>query len=453
MEEFYEKLNQEIISKKSIIGVIGLGYVGLPIVESFVKSGFQTIGFDIDDEKIKKLIQNESYITDFTDKDIEKINEFNRFYPTNKFDKISQCDVLIICVPTPLKEDKLTPDLTFLNNSLKSIGENIRRGTLVVLESTTYPFTTSEVVVPYLEKLGLKVGDDVFVAFSPERINPGVEKFKFSSTPKIVGGKTERCKQIATALYGCVIDKVVPVSKPEVAEMAKLLENTYRYINIALVNEIETFCSEMDIDIYEVIEAASTKPFGFEKFYPGPGVGGHCIPIDPFYYKWYANEKNFETLLIDAAFEINANRPKNVFNKAMMRMKGVKNSIITVLGVAYKKNINDLRESSAIELIEMLINNGYEVRFSDAFCNKILIKADGKSCEMLSVDFNEELLEKSGLIIIHTDHDYFNYELLNKYKEKIIDTRYALSKFENEDRLVYKDIVCKDKDVYFERQI
>ena len=418
-------LIDRIRSKNAVIGIVGLGYVGLPLIFRFNETGFRTIGFDIDQNKINLLRNGESYIKHIGVNRVTNALKTDKFEVTSDFSIVSKVDALIICVPTPLGEHK-EPDISFVLNTLKSLLPHIKRGQIISLESTTYPGTTDEELRPRIEKKGFKIGDDFFLIFSPEREDPGNPNFTTATIPKIVGGVTSSCLDIGLALYGSIVNKVVPVSSTKTAEMTKLLENIYRSVNIGLVNELKIVADGMGIDIWEVIEAASTKPFGFTPFYPGPGLGGHCIPIDPFYLTWKAHEFGIHTRFIELAGEINSSMPEWVIKKVVDALnelgKSVKNAKILVLGITYKKNIDDMRESPAVELIELLASKGAIVSYSDPHVPRIP-KMRKYNFDLTSVVITTSTLSEMDCILIATDHDAFDYDFIQKNSRLIIDTR------------------------------
>jgi UDP-N-acetyl-D-glucosamine dehydrogenase len=415
-------LFEKIKNKKIVIGVIGLGYVGLPLVIEFSKKGFKVIGFDTDREKIKKLLRNESYITHIPSLEIKSISL--QFTPTFDFSKLKDVDVIIICVPTPLNKN-YEPDMTYIINTAKTIKKYIRKEHLIVLESTTYPGTTEEVLKPILEESGLKAGKDFYLAFSPERVDPGSKEFTISNTPKVVGGYSKKCLEMAKLVYDN-ITLTVPVSSCKVAEMSKMLENTYRAVNIALVNELKMLCDRMGIDIWEVIEASKTKPFGFHPFYPGPGLGGHCIPIDPFYLSWKAREFDFRTHFIELAGEINSYMPYYVVDKtieALNRMgRALLNSKILILGLSYKKDIGDPRESPSFKLIELFENYGAKVDYNDPYI-PVTPKMRRWSINKKSIELTPKNISKYDCIVVSTDHSIYDPLFIEKYAKLIVDTR------------------------------
>ena len=421
--EFYLILRQKIISKESKVGIIGMGYVGLPLAIRFCEVGFQVYGFDIDKEKIIKLKERKSYIKHIKDSEIQKVS--NNFHPTSDFSKISDIDCIIICVPTPLNKYR-EPDMSFVFSTAQTIAKYLKKGQIVILESTTYPGTTEEDIRRILETSGLKAGKDFYLAYSPEREDPGNNEFTISKIPKIVGGYTEKCLDIAVTLYNNITIKTFPVSSTKVAEAAKILENTYRAVNIALVNELKVLFDKMGIDIWEVIEAAKTKPFGFQAFYPGPGLGGHCIPVDPFYLTWKAKEYDFHTHFIELAGEINTSMPYYVVNKTIEALnsngKSIKGAKILVLGVAYKKDVDDMRESPALKIITLLQEKGANVDYNDPYI-PVIPPLRKYQLKMKSVDLTRENLFSYDAVIITTDHSVYEPDFILENAKLIIDTR------------------------------
>lgn len=430
-----ESFIKKIKTKEAKVGIIGLGYVGLPLALEFAEAGFNVIGFDIDSKKIPILESGRTYIKHIPSERIDKAVKSQRFSATDKFDKIKEVDAIIICVPTPLNKYR-EPDISYIESTAEVISKNFQVGQLVVLESSTYPGTTEEIILPLLEKPlnpelngeKLVAGVDFFLAFSPEREDPNNPNFTTKTIPKVVGGVTESCLEIAKELYDQVIVKTVPVSSPRAAEATKLLENIYRSVNIALVNELKIVFEKMDIDIWEVIEAAKTKPFGFQAFYPGPGLGGHCIPIDPFYLTWKAREFDISTKFIELAGEINTFQPYHVVNRTIEALnnygKTINGSKILILGAAYKKNIDDMRESPSLKLIEIFIQRGAEVSYNDPFVPK-LPPTRHYRFDMESVDLTAENLGKFDVVVLSTDHDIYDYDFIYKHSNLIIDTRNA----------------------------
>ena len=417
-------LTSQIINRKSTIGIIGLGYVGLPLAIRFSEEGFRVMGFDVDGKKVQMLNSGESYIKHIDAKLIDTIVR-NGFKATSDFNHIPSTAVILICVPTPLGVHN-EPDLSYIHSTLQSIKPHLTENQLLVLESTTYPGTTEEEIVPVVEKAGFKIGTNFFVGYSPEREDPGNKNFTTKTIPKVVSGYTENCLEVTKALYDQIVDQTVPVSSPKVAEMTKILENIHRAVNIGLVNELKMVADKMDIDIYEVINAAATKPFGFTPYYPGPGLGGHCIPIDPFYLSWKAKQVGIDTRFIELAGEINTAMPAYVVQKVGEALnsvgKSIKDSQILILGLAYKKNVDDLRESPSLVLIESLIDKGAVVEYSDPYF-KTIPHTRKYQFELESKALNAEILKSADLVLLATDHDDFDYELIEKEASLIVDTR------------------------------
>ncbi|MCC6767248.1 MAG: nucleotide sugar dehydrogenase [Deltaproteobacteria bacterium] len=422
------ELLDKIRGRKARTGVIGLGYVGLPLAIEFARAGFRAVGIDVDQRKVDAVNAGKSYIVDTADEEIASLVATGRLAATSDFSVIADCDTINICVPTPLRKTK-DPDMTFILAAVAEIKKYIRPDQLVILESTTYPGTTDEVVLPALEEAGLEVGHDFFLAFSPERIDPGNKRYQTRNIPKVVGGVTAHCTQVAKALYEQSIDSVVPVSSTRVAEMVKLLENTFRSVNIGLVNELALMSAKLGINVWEVIDAAATKPFGFMPFYPGPGLGGHCIPIDPFYLGWKAKMNGFEPRFIELAGQINESMPKFVVDKVTDALnndgKAVRNSRIHVLGVAYKRDVNDVRESPALHVIKMLLDKGAKVTYSDPYAPTI--REEGM--EMSDVPVRAALEAGTDCVVLLTDHSCFNYPEIVHLAPMIVDTRNALRDF------------------------
>jgi UDP-N-acetyl-D-glucosamine dehydrogenase len=417
-------LKSKIQNRDACIAVIGLGYVGLPLVIRFSEEGFRAIGFDIDKEKVEKLNKGESYLKHIPSSSIDAAAN-NGFSATSDWEKISECDAILICVPTPLGSHK-EPDLKYIRGTMDFIKPHMRAGQLLILESTSYPGTTEEELVPVAERRGFTVGEDFFVGFSPEREDPGNTTFTIKDIPKVVSGVTDNCRNVVDALYSSIVEKTVPVSSTRVAEITKLLENIYRAVNIGLVNELKMVADKMDIDIFEVIDAAATKPFGFTPYYPGPGLGGHCIPIDPFYLTWKAREYGIHTRFIELAGEINASMPKWVANKVTEALaqqeKDLQGAKVLILGVAYKKNVADHRETPAFKLMELLLDSKIELDYHDPYVPQ-LNKTRDYDFRMSSVDISAETLAGYDLVILTTDHDVFDYDLILQNAKYIIDTR------------------------------
>ncbi len=417
-------LIDKIESRKAVIGILGLGYVGIPLMLRFSEVGFKVLGFDIDVKKVDLLNSGKSYIKQFPDSSIEEANKLG-FVATSDFSKATEVDALIICVPTPLNKYR-EPDLSYVVSTSESIAPFLRQGQLVSLESTTYPGTTEEVLLPILEKSGLKVGRDFFLVYSPEREDPGNEKYNTKTIPKVCGGHTVKCLEVGKRLYESVIDHVVALSSTKAAEMTKLLENIHRAVNIGLVNELKIVSDKMGIDIHEVIDAAATKPFGFTPYYPGPGLGGHCIPIDPFYLTWKAREYGINTRFIELAGEVNSKMPDWVVEKISIALnkigKPIKGSKILVLGIAYKKNVDDMRESPAALIINTLLEMGAIIQYSDPFVPRFP-KMRKYNFSMDHQEITESLLNEIDCAVIVTNHDDFDYAFIKQHASLIVDTR------------------------------
>jgi UDP-N-acetyl-D-glucosamine dehydrogenase len=418
-------LLEKIHSKQAVVGIIGLGYVGLPLTLRFVEKDFHVIGFDIDETKITALKHGKSYIKHISPDKVATMCATGKFEATHDFSRAAEADALILCVPTPLGTHQ-EPDLSFIITTLESLLPYLRKGQLVSLESTTYPGTTEEELRPRIENCGHHIGEDFFLVFSPEREDPGNPSFTTGTTPKVVGGSTSACLEVGKALYGSVIEKIVPVSSTQVAEMSKLLENIYRAVNIGLVNELKIVSDRMGIDIWEVIDAAATKPFGFTPFYPGPGLGGHCIPIDPFYLTWKSKEYDIDTRFIELAGQINTKMPEWVVGKIMDALNDQKKALngarILVLGIAYKKNIDDMRESPSVKLMELLTAKGALVSYSDPHV-PVFPKMRNHYFDLKSIEPTSEILLGMDCVLVATDHDIFDYESIQKNSALVIDTR------------------------------
>jgi len=434
-----QKLLTKIKNKTAILGVIGLGYIGLPLAVEKAKAGYKTIGFDVQEKKVRWVNEGHNYIEDIVDSDLKEVVDKNLLDATTDYSSIKDVDTICICVPTPLNIYQ-QPDLSYVKNSTENIAKYLHPGMLVVLESTTYPGTTEELIKPILEKNSdLKCGKDFFLAFSPERIDPGNPWYKVRNTSKVIGGVTKDCTEVAVSLYSMIIQgKIHPVSSPKVAEMEKIFENVFRYVNIALVNEMSILCHRMNIDFYEVIEAAKTKPYGFMPFYPGPGIGGHCIPLDPFYLTWKAREYNYHIRLIELAGEINKYMPEYVVERTAKILsqkfkKSLNGAKILLLGVAYKKDIGDLRESPALEVIKKLEEEKSIVFYYDPYIPKFV--NNGKEYKSLKKLTEEEIKEKD-IVVITSDHSIVNYGIVVKNAKAIFDTRNAIKIYnENIERL------------------
>jgi len=418
----------KIQAHEARVGIVGLGYVGLPLVLRFGEEHFPVLGFDVDPVKVRKLQAGESYIRHIPAERLRVLIKEQRFEPTTDFQRLAEADCIIICVPTPLTPKK-DPDLQYIENTTDAISRTLRKGQLVCLESTTYPGTTEEILLERFRATGLEAGSDYFLIFSPEREDPGNPKYSTRTIPKVVGGITPDCLEVGTTLYGQVIDRVVPVSSTRAAELVKLLENIYRCVNIALVNELKLLGDRMNIDVWEVIDAASTKPFGFTPFYPGPGLGGHCIPIDPFYLSWKAKEYDFSTRFIQLAGEVNTFIPHYVVERIGKvlndRSCSIRDSKILILGVAYKKDVDDVRESPALEIMEILQAKGALLSYSDPYIPRLHKMRAYDFSHMSSLPLNEDVLKSQDLVLITTDHSSIDYQWVVDHASTIVDTRNA----------------------------
>ncbi len=420
------ELLQKIRSASLRAGVVGLGYVGLPLAVEFAAKGYRVTGIDKDVDKVRQINGGRSYIPDVKTRVVKELVQSGRLDATDDFSAVKKMDTVNICVPTPLRKTR-DPDVSYIVDAVEEIARHLHPGQLVVLESTTYPGTTEELVLPILERNGLKAGRDFCLAFSPERVDPGNAHYTTRNTPKVVGGITARCTRLAQAFYARAIETVVPVSSTRVADMVKLLENTFRSVNIGLVNELALMCDKMNIDVWEVIDAAGTKPFGFMPFYPGPGLGGHCIPIDPFYLSWKAKQSGFEPRFIELAGEINSKMPHHVVTKVMDALnehgKSLKGSKILVIGAAYKRNIDDIRESPALDIMKVLQEKGARVHYHDPFVAKISLNGTRPT---RSMSLSRETLQAHDCVVIITDHGGIDYRQIAAEAQLIVDTRNAL---------------------------
>ncbi|SOC38384.1 nucleotide sugar dehydrogenase [Ureibacillus acetophenoni] len=420
-------LKEKLLNKTAVLGVIGLGYVGLPLAVEKAKAGYKTIGFDIQEWKVSKVNTGINYIGDVVNEDLQEIVNSGYLRATSDFAEVAKADCVCICVPTPLDQHK-QPDISYVKTSAQNIVPYMHKEMLIVLESTTYPGTTEELLKPILELSGLKCGVDFYLAFSPERVDPGNIFFKTKNTPKVVGGVTEKCTDIAATLYESILEAPIHrVSSPAIAEMEKILENTYRNINIGLVNELSILCNKMGINFWEVVDAAKSKPYGFQAFYPGPGIGGHCIPLDPYYLSWKAREYGFHTSMIEASMMINDRMPEYCVERASRILnqskKALNGSNILVLGIAYKQDIDDYRESPAIRIIEELENEGANVRFFDPFISEYKFLEVLKKGEP---ELTEELIRSADLVMITTNHSSVDYSFVEKHAKIIFDTKNAM---------------------------
>ncbi len=431
-----EALLQRIEDRTARIGVIGMGYVGLPLAVEFGRAGYRVLGVDPQVKKVEQLNRGQSYIPDVPTEAVAALVREGRLSATTDYAPLREVDAVLICVPTPLRKTK-DPDMSFIYAATESLAPFMHRDMIVVLESTTYPGTTEEVIVPQLtEPAGLRVGEDVFIAFSPERVDPGNKVYQTRNTPKVVGGVTPACTEVVAALYARAIDRIVPVSSPRAAEMVKLLENTFRAVNIGLVNEMAIMCDKLGVNVWEVIEAASTKPFGFMPFYPGPGLGGHCIPIDPLYLSWKLKALNYNARFIELASEINTSMPYYVVNKVADALndegKAVRGSRIAVLGVAYKKDIDDVRESPALDVIHLLEEKGASVSYHDPYIPSV--RLDGRTLE--SVELTADWLAGADAVVWVTDHTVYDRQWILDNARLVVDTRNATKGFRGRARVV-----------------
>ena len=427
------ELLKKIDQRGAVVGVVGLGYVGLPLGLVFVEAGFRVLGFDIDPKKVTALSRGETYIKHIDRERIARAVNAGQLEATTEFDRAGEADALIICVPTPLNRHR-EPDLSFVTGTMDRLAPHLRAGQVISLESTTYPGTTEEELLPRIESRGFKVGHDFFLVYSPEREDPANPNYGTRTIPKVCGGTTPDCLKVGVALYSAAVEKVVPVSSTRVAELTKLLENIYRAVNIGLVNELKIVTDRMGVDIHEVIDAAATKPFGFTAFHPGPGLGGHCIPIDPFYLTWKAREYGVHTRFIELAGDINSQMPDFVLHKTVEALnaqgRAMRNSRVLVLGLAYKKNVDDMRESPAVEIIELLENMGAKVDYSDPYIPSFPKLRRGRF-DMASVELTAESLSGYDCVILVTDHDDYDYDLIARQARLVVDTRGVFPKGAN----------------------
>ncbi len=423
-----QRLSDRILNKTAHLGIVGMGYVGLPLALEFAKAGFRVTGVEVNQERVAALQSGQSYIPDVSSAELQVLLSDGRFQATSDSEVLQTVDTVSICVPTPLRKTK-DPDLSHVMAAVEVIRRYLHPGELIILESTTYPGTTDEVVLPILEESRLKVGQDFFLAFSPERVDPGNQRYTTRNTPKIVGGVTPECTHLSRTLYEQAVETVIPVSSTRVAETVKLLENTFRSVNIGLVNEIALMCQKLGIDVWEVIDAAATKPFGFMPFYPGPGIGGHCIPIDPFYLSWKARQNGFEPRFIELAGQINTRMPEYVVEKITEAMnqhgKCLKGSRMLIVGVAYKKDINDVRESPALDIMSLLKQRGVQIAYHDPYVPQFQLEG----MDLQSQDLAEEIIRNYDCVVIVTNHSSIDYKKLVLSAQLIMDTRNSLKGF------------------------
>ncbi len=430
-----QRLLSDISGRSSSIGVIGLGYVGLPLALAFANAGFRVIGIDIDEQKVDDINNGRSYVEDIPSDQLSKAVSKGLLVASSDYEDLSEVSAISICVPTPLRKTG-DPDISYIIQAADEIARIGGRGKLIILESTTYPGTTEEIILPRLVGNGDEIGTDVFLAFSPERIDPGRRDYTIYTTPKVIGGATPACLEVAAALYCSIVEKVVSVSNTKTAERVKLLENTFRAVNISLVNEVALMCDKLDLDVWEVVEAAATKPYGFMPFYPGPGMGGHCIPVDPIYLSWKLRTLNYKARFIELAAEVDSQMPHFVVSKVVDALnderKAMKGSQILVLGVAYKPNVNDIRESPAIDVIHLLREKGADVIYNDPLVSEL----NYEGLVMSSIALNDEALESADCVLILTHHEQYDWRHIGDSASLIVDTRHAITEPGN-GRLVY----------------
>jgi UDP-N-acetyl-D-glucosamine dehydrogenase len=419
-----EVLKAKIDSRKARIGVIGLGYAGLPLATLFAEAGFRVTGIDTDPDRVESVTRGVSHIPGVASQQLKGLSESGFLSATDDYAVLAELDAVSICVPTPLSKTR-EPDISYVVEAAGGVAKNMRSGQLIVLESTTYPGTTEELILPRLQSTGLRVGEEFFLAFSPERIDPGNAEYSIGNTPKVVAGITPKCSELAQDLYGTVIERLVPVSTTRCAETVKLLENTFRYTNLAMVNELAIMCGRLGVDVWEVIEAAGTKPFGFMSFLPGPGLGGHCIPVDPLYLSWKLKTLNYTARFIELAGQINADMPNRVFRKIVAALnevsKSVNNSRILILGVAYKKDVSDTRESPALDIMRALLEKGAILSYVDPFVPQLELESQA----FHSLELDAETLEQFDCAVIVADHSRFDYDLIVSRSKLVVDTRNA----------------------------
>jgi len=419
-----ENLLEKINTRQARVGVIGLGYVGLPLAVGFANVGFHVTGIELDQSKVDRINSGQNYIGDVDSKRLAELVELGKLDASDNFEVLDELDVVIICVPTPLRKTG-DPDITYIVAARDKIREHLHSPQLIILESTTYPGTVNELILPYLSETGLKIGEDFFLAFSPERIDPNNATYNVANTPKVVGGVTEACTKATVAVYHQLVENVIPVSSPATAEMVKLLENTFRSINIGLANEVAIICRRLGLDVWEVIDAAATKPFGFMPFYPGPGLGGHCIPVDPSYLSWKLRALKYRTRFIELATEINSTMPEYVLKLAINALnqdkKPLNGARVLILGMAYKRDIDDMRESPALDILRLMADAGAEIKYHDPHVPRI----NHSLMALESVDLTPELLSEQDIVVIVTDHSAVDYNKVCKHSKLVLDTRNA----------------------------
>lgn len=429
-------LAEKIENRAAVVGVVGLGYVGLPLAVEFAGAGFNVLALDLDLRKVEAVNKGRSYIKDVKEQDVSSAVRAGKLHATDDYAALREADAISICVPTPLRKTK-DPDISYIVSAAESIAENFRPGQLIVLESTTYPGTTDEVILPRLAAGGHKVGEDFFLAFSPERVDPGNRQYQTGNIPKVIGGATPRCGQLARLLYATIIEKVIPVSSMAAAEMVKLLENTFRAVNIGMANELAIMCAKLGIDVWEVIDAAATKPFGFMPFYPGPGLGGHCIPIDPHYLSWKLKTLNYNARFIELASEINTDMPRYVLDLVTDALnnngKALKGSRILVLGVTYKRDVEDVRESPAVDVINLLLSKGARVDYHDPYVEQLEI-SDAEP-PIKRTELTDDMLGTYDAVVIITDHSSYHWPSIAQHSRLVVDTRNAMHDIGKRDNI------------------
>ena len=418
-------LLSKIADRQAVVAVAGLGYVGLPLAIEFANAGFPVLGLDVDEDKVRMLNAGGSYIDDVPAESVRSLIEAGRFRATCDYDDLRAADAISICVPTPLRKTR-DPDMSYISQAALSIAEICQPGMLIVLESTTYPGTTEEIILPEITRERLKVGEEVFVAYSPERIDPGNRQYSVRNTPKVVGGITDNCAEVAQALYRAAVDSIISVSSPTAAEMVKLLENTFRAVNIGMVNEMALMCDKLDVDVWEVINAAATKPFGYMPFYPGPGLGGHCIPVDPHYLSWKLRTLDYNARFIELASEVNASMPLYVLDKIIQALndqeKSVRGSEVLILGVAYKRDVDDIRESPALDIISLLRQRGADVVYCDPHVPELRLDP---ATLLRGAEYGPALLQSADCVVVVTDHSAFDWREIAAQSRVIVDTRHV----------------------------